>query len=356
MSRFAISIIIVLITSTVGERDECYSCSGVCHNEPCNCQMGSCESAQCFIEKKPTEISGVVKITKGCLRRTSRIHHGCEYDHFSDHILCVCQGRYCNDKVVMNTTRQLYTKSVTCRECSDKQPDCDSTCQGHWCHEDMSTGASGCGYGPPALPFYYRGPELFYYRSKVCITLSRGAGKPRRHCICSTNMCNTVYIYHRHQSTVKDRLAERESSMRSRSLALSATDYTLPLQTCYNCETNTQDAAAMSHTTNCRSNRCVGHYCTYAAQRHTSRNNMGRTNLVHAVSELQGCMNVSDKSHIQLGCSRKWIADEYEEIHCACRGNLCNSDSLSAFSVDRLQMIHVLIPIVFFFVRPLFHV
>ncbi|PIC24105.1 hypothetical protein B9Z55_017560 [Caenorhabditis nigoni] len=311
-----------------GGRNECYSCSGVCHNEPCNCQMGSCESGQCFIEKKPTEIPGSMKITKGCLRRTSRIHHGCEYDHFSDHILCVCQGHYCNDKVVMNTTRQKYTRTVTCRECSEKQPDCGSTCEGHWCHEDMSTGASGCGYGPPALPFYYRGPELFYYRSKVCITLSRGAGKPRRHCVCSTNMCNTVYNYQFNQYNIKDR--EKEGSTRARSLTLSATDYTLPLQTCYNCETNTQDATSMSHTTNCRSNRCLGHYCTYAAQRHTSKSSMGRSNMVHAVSELQGCMNVSDKSHIQLGCSKKWISDEYEEIHCACKGSLCNSDSLTA--------------------------
>ncbi|UMM32931.1 hypothetical protein L5515_006581 [Caenorhabditis briggsae] len=192
----------------------------------------------------------------------------------------------------------------------------------------MSTGASGCGYGPPALPFYYRGPELFYYRSKVCITLSRGAGKPRRHCVCSTNMCNTVYNYQFNQYNIKDR--EKEGSTRARSLTLSATDYTLPLQTCYNCETNTQDATSMSHTTNCRSNRCLGHYCTYAAQRHTSKSSMGRSNMVHAVSELQGCMNVSDKSHIQLGCSRKWISDEYEEIHCACKGSLCNSDSLTA--------------------------
>uniref|UniRef100_A0A8R1DZR0 Uncharacterized protein n=1 Tax=Caenorhabditis japonica TaxID=281687 RepID=A0A8R1DZR0_CAEJA len=115
----------------------------------------------------------------------------------------------------MNTTRQLHSKSVTCRECTEKQPDCDSTCQGHWCHEDMTTGAAGCGYGPPALPFYYRGPELLYYRSKVCIALSRGAGKPRRHCVCSKNMCNTLHTY-RHSG--RDR--EKESILRSRSLAL----------------------------------------------------------------------------------------------------------------------------------------
>lgn len=238
----------------------------------------------------------------------------------------------------MNTTRQKYTRTIQCRECSEKNPNCGSSCEGHWCHEDMSTGASGCGYGPPALPFYYRGPELFYYRSKVCITLSRGAGKPRRHCICNTANCNNVYNF---QYIARDR--EKESSLRSRSLTLSATDYTLPLQTCYNCETNTQDATAMSHTTNCRSNRCLGHYCTYAAQRHTSKSSMGRSNLVHAVSELQGCMNVSDKTHIQIGCSKKWISDEYEEIHCACRGNLCNSDSLTATSPKLLQIVHVLL-------------
>lgn len=339
ISRFILIFALGCLFSIEGGRNECYSCSGVCHNEPCNCQMGSCESGQCFIEKKPTEIPGSMKITKGCLRRTSRIHHGCEYDHFSDHILCVCQGHYCNDKVVMNTTRQKYTRSVICRECSEKQPDCGSTCEGHWCHEDMSTGASGCGYGPPALPFYYRGPELFYYQSKLCITLSRGAGKPRRHCVCNTNLCNTLYNFQLNQYNIKER--EKEGSTRARSLTMSSNDISLPFQTCYNCETNTQDATSMSHTTNCRSNRCMGHYCTYAAQRHTSKSSMGRSNMVHAVSELQGCMNVSDKSHIQLGCSKKWISDEYEELHCACKGNLCNSDSLTATANSNLRIFHV---------------
>lgn len=346
--RFIIVIIFIIfhLNSIEGGRNECYSCSGVCHNEPCNCQMGSCESNQCFIEKKPTEVAGSMKITKGCLRRTSRIHHGCEYDHFSDHILCVCQGHYCNDRIFMNTTRQKYTRSMTCRECSEKQPDCGSTCEGHWCHEDMSTGAAGCGYGPPALPFYYRGPELFYYRNKVCITLSRGAGKPRRHCVCNTPMCNTAYNF---QYQFKDsRNTNKDSTHLTRSLySLSGTDISLPLQTCYNCDTNTMDAASMSHTTNCRSNRCLGHYCTYAAVRHTSKTAMGRSNVIHAVNELQGCMNVSDKTQIQLGCSRKWTADEYEDIHCACRGNLCNSDSLTAGSLG-VRICHVALVVLFF--------
>lgn len=46
---------------------------------------------------------------------------------------------------------------------------------------------------------------------------------------------------------------------------------------------------------------------------------------------------------IQIGCSKKWISDEYEEIHCACRGNLCNSDSLTATSPKLLQIVHVLL-------------
>ncbi|CAB3398114.1 unnamed protein product [Caenorhabditis bovis] len=306
----------------------CYSCSGTCHSEPCNCQMGSCQANQCFIEKKPTEIPGIMKITKGCLRRTSRMHSGCQHDHFSDHILCVCHGKFCNSHVVMDS--KVSFRNISCRQCTEKNPDCADTCIGHWCHEDITTGASGCGYGPPALPFYYRGPEIFYYRSKVCVTLSRGAGKPRRHCICNTHMCNTVYNM-KNLIMMRDRDREKESSLRSRSLIMSNPDFTLPLQTCYNCEVNTMDPTAVSMTSSCRSNRCMGHYCTYAAQRHFN-NNGGRMNTIRSVSELQGCMNVSDSTHVQLGCSRKWISEEYEDMHCACTGHLCNSDSTTAIS------------------------
>ncbi|KAJ1346634.1 hypothetical protein KIN20_001506 [Parelaphostrongylus tenuis] len=74
--------------------------------------------------------------------------------------------------------------------CTERDPNCDHKCQGQWCHEDTTTGASGCGFGPPSLPFFYEGPELLYYRNKLCVTISRGAGKPHKHCICNTNMCN----------------------------------------------------------------------------------------------------------------------------------------------------------------------
>lgn len=54
--------------------------------------MGSCESDYCFIERKPTDVQGRYRITKGCLKRPSRTQTGCDYDHFRDHILCVCTG------------------------------------------------------------------------------------------------------------------------------------------------------------------------------------------------------------------------------------------------------------------------
>ncbi|PIO70265.1 hypothetical protein TELCIR_07884 [Teladorsagia circumcincta] len=163
--------------------------------------MGSCPSNQCFIEKKPTEERGVFRITKGCLRRSPRTLPGCEYEHFADHVLCVChekrwgsypvqqirthdfvlyfgapailsffKGPFCNDHIYI---RSMVRRNVTCRKCAERDPDCDDKCQGQWCHEDSTTGAAGCGFGPPSLPFFYRGPELLYYRNKVCVTLSR---------------------------------------------------------------------------------------------------------------------------------------------------------------------------------------
>ena len=167
--------------------------------------MGSCEADYCFTERKPTEVSGIFRITKGCLKRPARTHHGCDYDHFPDHIQCVCTGDFCNDVVYL---RPQFRRNITCRHCSERDPECSYTCQGQWCHEDASTGATGCGYGPPSLPFFYKGPELLYHRSKICITMSRGNNaKPRKHCICNTHMCNDFhrqpFIFDGNQGIIK---------------------------------------------------------------------------------------------------------------------------------------------------------
>lgn len=299
----------------------CYSCSGTCHSEPCNCQMGSCPSNQCFIEKKPTEDRGIFRITKGCLRKSPRTLPGCEYEHFSDHVLCVCHGPFCNDHIFI---RAVLRRNVTCRMCTERDPNCDQKCQGQWCYEDSTTGASGCGFGPPSLPFFYKGPELLYYRNKLCVTISRGAGKPHKHCICNTNMCNgfirTLGRYPMLPST-------RDSSLRSRSLALSFADPLLPYRSCVNCDVNSQDGATV--TSSCKQNRCIGHFCTYVSQRHLTYG-MGRSSTVQTVSEKQGCINVTDSSLVQLGCSRKWMHNEYEEVLCACESDNCNTDEITA--------------------------
>ncbi|KHJ81396.1 hypothetical protein OESDEN_18918, partial [Oesophagostomum dentatum] len=116
---------------------------------------------------------------------------------------------------------------------------------------------AGCGFGPPSLPFFYKGPELLYYRNKLCVTISRGAGKPHKHCICNTNMCNgLVKPMGRYPLS-----AARDSSLRSRSLALSAFDPTLPLRTCVNCEINSHDGTSV--TSSCKQNKCYGKCSTY---------------------------------------------------------------------------------------------
>lgn len=64
-------------------------------------------------------------------------------------------------------------RNITCRDCSDRNADCGRTCRGEWCHEKVSSGGAGCGYGPPSLPYFYRGVELLRHNDKVCVTLSR---------------------------------------------------------------------------------------------------------------------------------------------------------------------------------------
>lgn len=314
-------LFVIALLPVVSQAQHCYSCSGTCHSEPCNCQMGSCPSNQCFIEKKPTEERGVFRITKGCLRKSPRTLPGCEYEHFSDHVLCVCHGPFCNDHIYI---RSIVRRNVTCRKCTERDPDCDDKCQGQWCHEDSTTGAAGCGFGPPSLPFFYRGPELLYYRNKVCVTISRGAGKPHKHCICNTNMCNG-YIKPLTRYPVS---VTRDGALRSRSLALSTSDPTLPFRTCVNCEINSHDGTS-SVTSSCKQNKCTGHFCTYVAQRHITQN-MGRSGTIQILSEKQGCINVTDSSQVQLGCSRKWMHNEYEEVMCACEVDNCNRDDMTA--------------------------
>ena len=54
--------------------------------------MGSCEADYCFAEKRPSEVAGVFRLTKGCVKRPARVRPGCDFDHFADHVLCVCSG------------------------------------------------------------------------------------------------------------------------------------------------------------------------------------------------------------------------------------------------------------------------
>lgn len=64
--------------------------------------MGSCEADYCFIEKRPTETEGVFRITKGCIKRPSRKVMGCDYDHYSDHVKCVCSGNNTYRSIIAN--------------------------------------------------------------------------------------------------------------------------------------------------------------------------------------------------------------------------------------------------------------
>uniref|UniRef100_A0A915PLZ0 Uncharacterized protein n=1 Tax=Setaria digitata TaxID=48799 RepID=A0A915PLZ0_9BILA len=280
--------------------------------------MGSCESDYCFIERRPTDEKGHYRITKGCIKRPPRTQLGCDYDRFQDHILCICKGEFCNDMIYI---RPMHRRTIICRNCSDRQPECNEICHGQWCHEDSTTGVAGCGYGPPSLPYFYKGPELLYYRTRMCVTISRGTSSPRKHCICNTNNCNNVY---------KGSAAwiHPEGATRIRSLVLSTkeNEFSSQLHKCVNCELSMQDARVAA---SCKHNHCMGHYCTYATQRLITGSKQYRQQM-SLLNERQGCINVTDNHHIQLGCSHKWMSNEEEELHCACLGDRCNRDLATA--------------------------
>ncbi|KAL3079401.1 hypothetical protein niasHT_036390 [Heterodera trifolii] len=349
----------------------CFSCSGICQaGAPCNCQMGSCQADFCFADKRPSDSTGgVFTLTKGCVKRPQRTRVGCDFAHHSDHVRCICSGNFCNDSVLMrvNTSR----RNVTCRKCSDSRPNCGHTCQGQWCHLHVSTSATGCGFGPPSLPFVYQSYEMFgQRRNKVCVSLSRGNASPHEICVCNSNLCNDPPAFSLSlagnsppaqspnafaallrslgagEMQSQQKWANKSPAGRSPAKG-AATD---ALFECVSCDMSSEDAAM---TSNCRQNRCWGHFCVYATQRvfvggsfqslgwsgaSAGPQGNGAVGTQQAMMhERQGCMNTSERTFVQLGCSHKWVANEQEEIFCACRGNLCNSDlsSASASSVPR---------------------
>jgi hypothetical protein len=151
--------------------------------------MGSCEADHCFMEKKP-EPSGIMRIVKGCVKSPSRRMSGCDYDRNKDSISCTCNnGDFCNDIIHI---RPQIRRNITCKQCDERDSDCSDMCIGQWCYENTN-GKTGCGFGPPTLPFFYEGHELLMHRSKVCMTISRGNGIPGKHCICNTHLCNDLF-------------------------------------------------------------------------------------------------------------------------------------------------------------------
>ncbi|KAL3084203.1 hypothetical protein niasHT_039329 [Heterodera trifolii] len=332
----------------------CFSCSGICQaGAPCNCQMGSCQADFCFADKRPSDSTGgVFTLTKGCVKRPQRTRVGCDFAHHSDHVRCICSGNFCNDSVLMrvNTSR----RNVTCRKCSDSRPNCGHTCQGQWCHLHVSTSATGCGFGPPSLPFVYQSYEMFgQRRNRVCVSLSRGNASPHEICVCNSNLCNDPPAFslslagnsppaakvqmlsllysvllapekckaNRNGPTNRPRGVHRRKGRR-RTHCLSATD-----------------AGAISVCTQpkeCSSEEVFNHLGWSGASAGPQGNGAVGTQQA-MMHERQGCMNTSERTFVQLGCSHKWVANEQEEIFCACRGNLCNSDlsSASASSVPR---------------------
>ncbi|KAI6190181.1 hypothetical protein M3Y97_00088900 [Aphelenchoides bicaudatus] len=288
----------------------CYACSGVCKTEPCNCQMGSCESNYCFTEKK-TDPSGILRITKGCIKNPAR-RMGCDYDRNKDSIVCVCNGDFCNDIIQMMPQMR---RNITCRKCDERDPKCSDTCVGQWCYES-STGQAGCRFGPPSLPFFYETSELLMSRTKVCATLSRGNGIPIRHCICNVILCND----HAHNQAPFSMIY---SPHRSRSVSHYNTDNKpLKISKCISCDVSTQDSSV---TTACRQNSCMGHFCTYTSQRYIFTSFGQRSAAQAVIHEKQGCVNVTDPRNVKYGCVHKWTNNE-EEISCICPGDDHNID------------------------------
>uniref|UniRef100_A0A914BWH5 Uncharacterized protein n=1 Tax=Acrobeloides nanus TaxID=290746 RepID=A0A914BWH5_9BILA len=317
----------------------CYSCAGTCHSETCNCQMGICEADYCFIEKKPTDLAGIFRITKGCLKRPPRIASGCDYDHFPDHVQCICSGDFCNDAIHM---KPHIRKSISCKKCPEKDPDCGRTCTGQWCHEDTTSGATGCGYGPPSLPFFYKSHDLLStYRPKICITLSRGANsQPHRHCICNTPMCND-----QHKNVPFIPVfgpAPVSGGPQPRSLPYQNPYQEPKFYNCVSCDVTSQDSTMTSA---CKQHTCKGHFCTYAAQRIVINGMYSKLGPQAIIHEKQGCINVTDSHKIQHGCTHKWMSNEEEELLCACSGEQCNKDLSTAsasFASTTSQNLHML--------------
>ncbi|CAK5024267.1 unnamed protein product [Meloidogyne enterolobii] len=271
--------------------------------------MGSYEADYCFAEKQPSEVPGIFRLSKGCVKRPSRTRAGCDFDHFSDHVLCVCAG------------------------------------PGQWCHQKTSTGAAGCGFGPPSLPYLYKTTELLQRQQHVCLSISRGGGvSPQRFCICGgKNMCNSngddsgsdsSFI----SSLLKslggggEKKQQREQQQQRRQWEMSVAAQKLPplplLYECINCDMSAEDVSSPM-TSGCRQNKCRGHFCVYAAQRifsnnwSTNRNgnNNGQQNSLNSpkMHEKRGCINVTTPTFVQLGCTHKWVQNELEEIYCACK-------------------------------------
>ncbi|KAI6185323.1 hypothetical protein M3Y98_00010300 [Aphelenchoides besseyi] len=316
----------------------CYNCQGIClDGHECNCQTGFCESDYCFTDKRPTEFSDKYRLVKGCIKKPTRLRVGCDYDRTPNSIQCICAGNYCNDAIYMK--RSSATRNITCRSCNERNPDCDQTCKGEWCYEDVKNGLTGCGFGPPSLPFLYKGYELLTSRSKVCATLSRGNAASQRHCICNTHMCNDVF----HNQA----LFGISSTFRSRSVAVYYPELEPPkVYQCVSCDVSTQENSV---TSSCRQNKCYGHYCTFTTQRILLGSpNLG-LNTPTIIHEKQGCLNVTDRRHVLIGCEHKWMEGE-EEIQCSCMGDDCNaniytaSHSLSIFQSLLLPLL--LLPLV----------
>jgi hypothetical protein len=209
---------------------------------------------------------------------------------------------------------------------------------------ESTSGVTGCGFGPPALPFFYKSPELLMHRSKVCVTLSRGTAAPAKHCICNTHRCNDLFQSHP--------LFGFSPAQRSRSVTVYYTDVTPKIHECISCDVASHDSTV---TSGCKQNKCYGHYCTFTTQRIVISGFTQRMASQAIIHEKQGCINVTNHKEVQLGCMHKWMNNEEEELACLCRGDNCNADlhtaSLSNAKKSKPQIIYVLwiLPITFIF-------